>query len=169
MNYAARPDFSRRNSLAGGPRPITKAEYSGPNTPSILSRAGSPVLPLANEHTLSREVSRDGSFSLQRKELRQGEFIGSLDCGTTYVHLTRKSVANLRSTRFIVFDKKAKIITEHQTEFQQILPHAGWHEQDPFDLVGAMRECMNKVVENLEWMGYSRESIKGIGGSSPQC
>lgn len=86
MNYAMRPDFSRRNSLAGGPRPITKAEYSGPNTPSILSRAGSPVLPLANEHTLSREASRDGSFSLQRKELRQGEFIGSLDCGTTYVY-----------------------------------------------------------------------------------
>ena len=87
MNYAARPDFSRRNSLAGGPRPITKAEYSGPNTPSILSRAGSPVLPLANEHTLSREASREGGFALHRKELRQGEFIGSLDCGTTYVEL----------------------------------------------------------------------------------
>lgn len=83
MNYAARPDFSRRNSLAGGPRPITKAEYSGPNTPSILSRAGSPVLPLGNEHTLSREASREGGFSLHKRELRQGEFIGSLDCGTT--------------------------------------------------------------------------------------
>jgi hypothetical protein len=65
-----------------------------------------------------------------------------------------------------VFDKRAKIITEHQTEFQQILPHAGWHEQDPFDLVGAMRECMTKVCENLEWMGYSKDSIKGIGTSS---
>jgi glycerol kinase len=69
------------------------------------------------------------------------------------------------STRFIVFDKRAKIITEHQTEFQQILPHAGWHEQDPFDLVGAMKECMSKVVENLEWMGWSKDSIKGIGKS----
>lgn len=148
-----RPDLfslSRRNSLAGGPRPITKAEYSGPNTPSILSRAGSPVLPLGNESTLSREVSRDGQFSLHKGELREGEFIGSLDCGTT-------------STRFIVFDSRAKIITEHQTEFQQILPHAGWHEQDPYDLVNAMRECMSKVVENLEWMGWKKESIKGIG------
>jgi hypothetical protein len=87
MNYAMRPDFSRRNSLAGGPRPITKAEYSGPNTPSLLSRAGSPVLPLSNDQTLSREASRDGGFSLHRKELRQGEFIGSLDCGTTYVYI----------------------------------------------------------------------------------
>lgn len=87
VNYPSRPDFaslSRRNSLAGGPRPITKAEYSGPNTPSILSRAGSPVLPLGNEHTLSREVSRDGQYSsLHKGELREGNFIGSLDCGTT--------------------------------------------------------------------------------------
>lgn len=93
VNHPMRPDLmslSRRNSLAGGPRPITKAEYSGPNTPSILSRAGSPVLPLGNEHTLSREVSRDGQFSLHKGELRQGDFIGSLDCGTTYVQAARK-------------------------------------------------------------------------------
>lgn len=86
VNHAGmRPDLSlsRRNSLAGGPRPITKAEYSGPNTPSILSRAGSPVLPLVNEHTISREPSRDGQFSLHKGELREGSFIGSLDCGTT--------------------------------------------------------------------------------------
>lgn len=85
VNHPMRPDLSlsRRNSLAGGPRPITKAEYSGPNTPSILSRAGSPVLPLGNEHTISREPSRDGNFSLHKGELREGNFIGSLDCGTT--------------------------------------------------------------------------------------
>lgn len=84
VNYANRPSLSRRNSLAGGPRPITRAEYSGPNTPSILSRAGSPVQPLGNEQTLSREVSRDGQWtSLHKGEVRQGEFIGSLDCGTT--------------------------------------------------------------------------------------
>ena len=77
----------------------------------------------------------------------------------------RCPLTNSRSTRFIVFDSRAKIITEHQTEFQQILPHAGWHEQDPYDLVNAMRECMSKVVENLEWMGWKKESIKGIGTS----
>lgn len=79
-------------------------------------------------------------------------------CGPPRPWLIRDS-----STRFIVFDSRAKIITEHQTEFQQILPHAGWHEQDPYDLVNAMRECMSKVVENLEWMGWKKESIKGIG------
>lgn len=70
------------------------------------------------------------------------------------------------STRFIIFDQNAKIVAEHQTEFPQILPHAGWHEQDPQDLVDAMVECINKAVEKLEWMGWKKDSIKGIGKSS---
>jgi glycerol kinase len=62
-----------------------------------------------------------------------------------------------------VFDERAKIITEHQTEFNQILPHAGWHEQDPEELVSSMRECINRAVEKLEWMGWEKSSVKGIG------
>lgn len=72
------------------------------------------------------------------------------------------------STRFIVFDENAKIITEHQTEFEQILPHAGWHEQDPIDLVDAMRECINRAMHKLEFMGWQQESVKGIGTCGSQ-
>lgn len=71
--------------------------------------------------------------------------------------------ADPSSTRFIVFDEQAKIITEHQTEFDQILPHAGWHEQSPEALVDAMRECMNRAMYKLEFMGWHKDSIKGIG------
>lgn len=28
-----------------------------------------------------------------------------------------------------------------------------------------MKECITKATEKLEWMGWSKESIKGIGGS----
>ncbi|KAL1412896.1 Glycerol kinase [Vanrija albida] len=159
--------LSRRSSLASGPRPITRAEYDGDVTPSLLSRAGSPVLPLANEKVQSRKSSFVGQhpghhllgglgglggFSAldTRRELRHGSFIGSVDCGTT-------------STRFIIFDEQAKIITEHQTEYPQILPHAGWHEQDPVDLIDSVREVINNAVEKLEWMGWHRDSVKGIG------
>ena len=90
--------LSRRSSMATGPRPITKAEYSGPNTPSLLSRAGSPTLPLGNDETNSRRGSMNmdrrpslgglgglGAMSALggQRELRHGEFIGSVDCGTT--------------------------------------------------------------------------------------
>lgn len=67
--------LSRRSSLASGPRPITRAEYSGHGTPSLLSRAGSPTLPLGEEKPRGQ--------GFEGRELRQGEFIGSLDCGTT--------------------------------------------------------------------------------------
>ncbi|WWC96121.1 glycerol kinase [Kwoniella sp. B9012] len=156
--YSGGASLSRRASTAShmssGPRPIQRADYSGPNTPSLLSRAGSPTLPLGNEHTTAPRAYFEGAGGFSgldgNRELRQGQFIGSLDCGTT-------------STRFIIFDKRAKIIAEHQTEFEQILPHAGWHEHDPEALVDAMTECINKAVEKLEWMGWSRKSIKGIG------
>ncbi|BEJ14965.1 hypothetical protein CspHIS471_0407320 [Cutaneotrichosporon sp. HIS471] len=156
---------SRRSSHASGPRPITKAEYSGPPTPSLLSRAGSPTQPLANEQVASRKSSfadtgahpilgklggLAGFSAIENRELRTGEFIASLDCGTT-------------STRFIVFDEHAKIITEHQTEFEQILPHAGWHEHNPEALVDAMRECMSRAMYKLEFMGWHRDSVRGIG------
>ncbi|ADV21902.1 Glycerol kinase, putative [Cryptococcus gattii WM276] len=146
--------LSRRSSMASGPRPIRRGEYSGPATPSVLSRAGSPTLPLGNEFTQAPRSYFEGASSYTplggTRELRNGQFIGSLDCGTT-------------STRFIIFDKRAKIIAEHQTEFEQILPHAGWHEHDPDALVEAMNECITKAVEKLEWMGWSRNSVKGIG------
>ena len=70
-----------------------------------------------------------------------------------------------RSTRFIIFDQYANIITDHQTEFRQILPHAGWHEQDPEDLVGSVRECIDKAMEKLDVLGWSKDSVKGIGKS----
>jgi glycerol kinase len=72
-------------------------------------------------------------------------------------------VADSRSTRFIVFDEHAEIIAEHQNEFDQILPHAGWHEQDPLALVEAMRKCMNRAMEKLEEAGWAKDSVKGIG------
>ena len=95
------PSLSRRGSMASGPRPITKAEYSGPATPSLLSRAGSPTLPLGNDETKSSyDGSRRGSLAGlsglgglggfsgmsaldEKRELKHGEFIGSVDCGTT--------------------------------------------------------------------------------------
>lgn len=68
--------------------------------------------------------------------------------------------------RFIIFDEHARIITEHQSEFEQILPHAGWHEQDPEALCHAMRECMSHAMTKLEFKGWSKDSVKGLGTSS---
>lgn len=66
--------------------------------------------------------------------LKQGEFVGSLDCGTTcacyhymLVPVSLKVSLDVwyRSVRFIVFDKHADIVAQHQLEFPQYYPHPG--------------------------------------------
>ncbi|THH14755.1 hypothetical protein EW146_g5618 [Bondarzewia mesenterica] len=78
------------------------------------------------------------------------QFVGSLDCGTT-------------STRFIIFDRYANIIAQHQQEFPQYYPHPGWHEQDPEELQAMCETCIDEAVKNLEKAGWSRDSVKVIG------
>ena len=45
-------------------------------------------------------------------------YIGAIDQGTT-------------STRFMVFDKNARVVAVAQKEHEQIYPRPGWVEHDP--------------------------------------
>jgi glycerol kinase len=82
--------------------------------------------------------------------LKQGEFVGALDCGTT-------------SVRFIVFDSFANIIAEHQLEFTQHYPHPGWHGHNAVEIIQVAEECIAGAVSKLEGKGWSGKSIKTIG------
>ncbi|KAF9054464.1 glycerol kinase [Panaeolus papilionaceus] len=82
--------------------------------------------------------------------LKQGEFVGSLDCGTT-------------SVRFMVFDKHADIIAQHQLEFPQYYPHPGWHAHDATEIQQHAEKCVEGAVKELEKAGWAKESIKVVG------
>ncbi|TFK26227.1 glycerol kinase [Coprinopsis marcescibilis] len=82
--------------------------------------------------------------------LKKGEFIGALDCGTT-------------SVRFIVFNKYADIIAQHQLEFPQYYPQPGWHEHDADEIQKTSDLCIEETVKHLENSGWSKDSIKVIG------
>ncbi|KAG8759440.1 Glycerol kinase [Serendipita sp. 396] len=104
-----------------------------------------------------RLTSRLSSFTLftsrtmsSKTSLKKGEFIGALDCGTT-------------STRFIIFDEYASIIAQHQLEFPQYYPHPGWHEHNPEEIIESVRACISGAVQNLESVGWDKESVKAIG------
>lgn len=83
-------------------------------------------------------------------DLRLGEFVGSLDCGTT-------------SVRFIVFDQYANIIAQHQLEFPQYYPAPGWHEHDADEILQVSDECIAEVCRELERDQWAKESIRIIG------
>ncbi|KAG7095770.1 hypothetical protein E1B28_006475 [Marasmius oreades] len=84
------------------------------------------------------------------KELKQGEFVGALDCGTT-------------SIRFMIFDKHAKVVAQHQLEFPQYYPQPGWHEHDAKEIQEHVEKCIEEAVKALEASGYKSDSIKVIG------
>ncbi|CAL1715600.1 unnamed protein product [Somion occarium] len=82
--------------------------------------------------------------------LKQGEFVGSLDCGTT-------------STRFIIFDKHADIVAQKQLEFPQYYPEPGWHEHDADEIIDTCNACIDEACTELEAAGWAKDSIKVIG------
>ncbi|KAF8576472.1 glycerol kinase [Ramaria rubella] len=82
--------------------------------------------------------------------LKQGDFIGALDAGTT-------------SVRFIVFDQYADIVAQHQLEFPQYYDHPGWHSHDASEIQEACETCIDETVKELETLGWAQDSIKAIG------
>lgn len=58
---------------------------------------------------------------------------------------------------------KRKVITSHQIEIKQKYPQEGWVEQDPMEILTAVYECINKVIEKLKELGIDSSDIKAVG------
>ncbi|GMK59016.1 hypothetical protein CspeluHIS016_0700310 [Cutaneotrichosporon spelunceum] len=82
--------------------------------------------------------------------IRPKQYLISVDVGTT-------------STRAIVFDDAAEAVLTHQTEYEQIYPHPGWHEQRLEDLIGTVHECLEGVAAKLKDKGISKDQIPAMG------
>jgi glycerol kinase len=77
----------------------------------------------------------------------QKKYIVALDQGTT-------------SSRAVVLDHDANIISVSQREFKQIYPHAGWVEHDPMEIWATQSSTL---VEVLAKAGISSDEIATIG------
>lgn len=75
------------------------------------------------------------------------DYIGALDQGTT-------------STRFIVFDRKGRIVSVAQKEHEQIMPKAGWVEHDPLEI---WRNTQDVIGSALAKEGISGSELAAIG------
>ena len=75
------------------------------------------------------------------------DYIGAIDQGTT-------------STRFMVFDKSARIVCVAQKEHEQIFPRPGWVEHDPLEI---MRRTQEVIGEALEKRGLGASDLAAIG------
>jgi glycerol kinase len=74
-------------------------------------------------------------------------YIGAIDQGTT-------------STRFLVFDKTARVVAQAQKEHEQIFPRPGWVEHDALEILRRTREV---ISEALEQRSLRAEDLAAIG------
>ena len=74
-------------------------------------------------------------------------YIGAIDQGTT-------------STRFIVFNKEARIVAVAQKEHRQIYPQPGWVEHDAEEI---LRRTLEVVGEALRQRGLQASDLAAIG------
>ena len=61
-------------------------------------------------------------------------YVGALDQGTT-------------STRFIIFDRNGRIVSQAQEEHEQIYPAPGWVEHDPEEIWRRTQDVMRKAMQ----------------------
>ncbi|KAJ0095310.1 hypothetical protein Patl1_15270 [Pistacia atlantica] len=80
-------------------------------------------------------------------------FIGAIDQGTT-------------STRFIIYDQKARPIGSHQVEFTQFYPEAGYAQSCGWSMIRLRywRVCMAKALDKAKADGHNVDGgLKAIG------
>ena len=75
------------------------------------------------------------------------DYVGAIDQGTT-------------STRFIVFDRAARIVSAAQKEHEQIFPKPGWVEHDPLEI---WRRTQEVIAEALAARGLLARDLAAIG------
>jgi glycerol kinase len=74
-------------------------------------------------------------------------YIGAIDQGTT-------------SSRFIVFDRSGRIVSEAQSEHEQIYPKPGWVEHDPEEI---WRRTHGVIKKAMEARGLLPDDLAAIG------
>ena len=75
------------------------------------------------------------------------KYILSLDQGTT-------------SSRAVLINEKAQIVSMSQKEIRQIYPKEGWVEHDPVEILNSVIEVTQEAIEKLK---IQPQQIKSIG------
>lgn len=74
-------------------------------------------------------------------------YVLSIDQGTT-------------SSRSILFDQSANLISSSQKEFQQIFPKSGWVEHNPLEILASQTNTINNLLDKID---FNKETVRSVG------
>ncbi|XP_076751610.1 glycerol kinase 3 [Xylocopa sonorina] len=104
-----------------------------------------------------RKTSIFRYYSFKEKDImpssskKPGALIGAIDVGT-------------RTVRFVVFNAKHTTdVASHQIDVEQTSPQEGWMEQDPKEILFAVKACIKDVTKKLDTLGLNVDDIITIG------
>lgn len=100
---------------------------------------------------LLQVIRRNSLLELRRIQHPSKKLIGAIDEGTS-------------STRFILFRAESKdVIASHQISLKQTYPQEGWVEQDPDEILDAVKKCIEETIAKLDYTEFTAEDIVAIG------
>lgn len=57
----------------------------------------------------------------------------------------------------------SELLTYHQIEIRQMCPREGWVEQDPLQILKAVKDCVEITVDNLHKLDIDPSDIVAVG------
>src|SRR5215468_8297774 len=113
--------------------------------PARLFPFGEPAKVIEDFHLAARRLRSMLRRCIGAAPLK--DYVGAIDQGTT-------------STRFMVFDRSARVVAVAQKEHQQIYPQPGWVEHDPLEI---LRRTEEVISDALSQRGLRASDLAAIG------
>lgn len=57
----------------------------------------------------------------------------------------------------------SRLVASHQIPIKQLTPREGWVEQNPIEILEAVKECINKASESLKDQEINLSDVAAIG------